>query len=305
MWRAKSKGDCTTTAADLGRADALLEGQDLSAHRQRGTGEDHGGVPLQQRLPQVGRHINRRRAEGDDVLAPARALEPEDEFLVGDGQPLAQASLVGFQSSALVEQLIAFLTLIELVGARAHGLDQGEQRRIEPRIAIQGIAHPDHGLFFEQLVPQEPKKLLRRFQRIHDQLLLKRAAMLGEQAAAGLGIVEILEHAVGAVAAEPQAEMLGRNLRHGVAFVEHDEIIGKQDAAGAAFLGGTAGVEMREQQRVVDDDNLGEAQPGPGALVETTLSVAMLAGTGRGIGADPFPDLRRRSGRKFMAQSIP
>ena len=94
-----------TTVRDVARAR-----REAAALRALGVGGDGGG------------------AEGDDVLPPARALQPEDKLLVGHRQPLAQAGLVGLQAAALVQQFVTFLTFVELVRAGSHGLDQGEQR---------------------------------------------------------------------------------------------------------------------------------------------------------------------------------
>ena len=86
--------------------------------------------------------------------------------------------------------------------------------------------------------------------------------------------------------------MLGGDLGNGLRLVEHHEIVGKEDAPSAALLGGAAGADMGEEQAVVDNDDLGVAQPGAGPLVETVFTAAVLVAAGGGVGVDCVPDFR-------------
>src|SRR5690348_6752218 len=100
--------------------------------------------------------------------------------------------------------------------------------------------------------------------------------MLGEQTAASFRIIEIFQHPLGAKTAESQPKMLGGHVGHRVAFVEHHEVIGEKHTACAALFRGAAGIEVGEEERVVDDDDLRETQPRASSLVETALGVAVL-----------------------------
>ncbi len=116
----------------------------------------------------------------------------------------------------------------------------------------------------------------------------------------------MLERAVQTVAAEREPEIVRGHLRHGVRLVEHQEIVGKQHAAhlGGRALGlRPAGIDEGEEQRVVDNDDLGRAQPGPGALVVAFLAVAMLARAGGGVGVDRVPDLGARRRLQVVPQA--
>ena len=54
---------------------------------------------------------------------------------------------------------------------------------------------------------------------------------------------------------------------------------------------------------MVDDDEIGGAHAGPGALVKTFSAVAVLARTRRGVGVDGVPHLGTRRRPEIMAQS--
>ena len=71
--------------------------------------------------------------------------------------------------------------------------------------------------------------------------------MFLEQTALRFRVEKIFEQPVRAIAAQAEAEMLSRHFGHGVRFIEHDKIIGKQHATRAAFFCGTACIEMGEE----------------------------------------------------------
>ena len=99
--------------------------------------------------------------------------------------------------------------------------------------------------------------------------------------------------------------MVGGDLGHGVGLVQNHEVVGEEDAAGGlAFGGSAAGVDVGEEQRVVDDDQVGRADPGAGALVGAFLAVAVLARTAGGVGVDQLPDFGERRGVELMAQPL-
>ena len=126
-------------------------------------------------------------------------------------------------------------------------------------------------------------------------------AVFAEEAALRAGVEKVFERPVQAVAAERQAEVVRGHLGHGVRLVEHEKIVREKHAArlgGRALRLGAAGLDQREQQGVVDDDDLRRAQPGPGALVMAFLVVAVLARAGGGVGVDRVPDFRAR--RRFQ-----
>ena len=60
-------------------------------------------------------------------------------------------------------------------------------------------------------------------------------------------------------------------------------------AVGGAYA---AGADMGKEQAMVDDDDLGVAQPGAGPLVETVFTAAVLVAAGGGVGVDCVPDFR-------------
>ena len=110
-------------------------------------------------------------------------------------------------------------------------------------------------------------------------------------------VVEVPERPLDAQAAQGEAEVLLGDLRHGLRLVEDDEVPGEQDARGVAAgaLGpGAARADQREEQRVVDDDDLGRAHPGAGALVEAALAVAVAPRARRRVRVHRRP---RRRGR--------
>ena len=74
--------------------------------------------------------------------------------------------------------------------------------------------------------------------------------------------------------AEPEPEVVGRHLGHRVRLVEHEKIVREKHAAGFALgrlAAGSPRLDQGEEQRVVDDDQVGRAQPGPRALIEAAL----------------------------------
>ena len=97
--------------------------------------------------------------------------------------------------------------------------------------------------------------------------------------------------------------MFSRDGRHGVSLVEHHKIIGKKDAAGAAIVPGT-GRDVGEQERMVDDDDVGDADSRAGTLIEARFVIAVFAGAGRRIGVDEFPNIGRWGRRELVAQAI-
>ena len=86
------------------------------------------------------------------------------------------------------------------------------------------------------------------------------AAELPQQAAFRAGVEEVLEGALDAVAAERKAKVCRGDFGHSVGLVEHQEIAGKEHAArfgpGGSVGLGAAGIDQREEQGVVDDDDV-------------------------------------------------
>ena len=54
---------------------------------------------------------------------------------------------------------------------------------------------------------------------------------------------------------------------------------------------------------MVDDDEIGGAHPGAGALVETFSAVAVCAGARGGVGVDHVPDVRARWRAEIVAEA--
>ena len=227
-----------------------------------------------------------------------------DVVLRAQAEELPQAGAVDRQPAALLEQFVAVVALVEPVREHAHGLDQREQRGVEPGLGKALLAQADDRLLLQPALAQKIEELRGGVQRVLDELLLARAAELVQQAALARRVPQVFQQAVGAVAAEPQAEMLGGDLGHGLRLVEHHEVVGKQHAAGAALVGRAARAQVGEQQAVVDDDDLGVAQPGAGPLVETDFAVAVFAAAGGGIGVDGVPDLGRRRRVQLVDQPV-
>ena len=204
----------------------------------------------------------------------------------------------------MFEELLAFASLVETVGGGAHGLGEGEQRTIEPRLGDVGIADADEWLFVEEALGEETEKLMRGLEGVADELALGGAGVFLEEAAFGFWIVEIFQHPLDAVAGKAEAEVIGGDIGDGVGLVENEEIIGKQNAARAALGRGAAGVEVREQKRVIHDDHVGLGEAGAGALVETFFAIAVFAGASGGIGVHHFPDVGGNGRREFVAKAV-
>ncbi|MCR6657148.1 MAG: hypothetical protein NVV63_15345 [Opitutus sp.] len=64
-----------------------------------------------------------------------------------------------------------------------------------------------------------------------------------------------------------------------------------------------ASVDEREEQGVVDDDDVRGAQTRASALIEAAIAIAVLARTRRGIGVDGVPDFRARRRTQLVTQS--
>ena len=86
------------------------------------------------------------------------------------------------------------------------------------------------------------------------------AAELPQQAAFRAGVEEVREGALDAVAAERKAKVRRGDFGHSVSLVEHQKIAGKEHAArfgpGGSVGLGAAGIDQREEQGVVDDDDV-------------------------------------------------
>ena len=160
---------------------------------------------------------------------------------------------------------------------------------------VYGAAH-DRTLG-EERAGQKIEKLPRGIERIVHELLRLRAAELAEEPALGPRVIEILQRALDAVTGQREPKVGRGHLGHGVGLVQHEEIVGKQHAPGIGIgaLGlCAAGADQGEEQGVVDDDEIGRAHAGAGALIEALLGVAVFARAGGGVGVDGVPYLGTR-----------
>lgn len=292
--------------AEVVAADALLEGLDRAAEGEGGAGADDGGAAAEELVAEVGGDVDGGGAEGDDGLAAAGALEPEDEFLgFGEGEELVEGGLGGFDALGLVLEFVAGGAFFDLVGEFGEGAVEGGEGAVEGGLGAIGLADADDGVVGEEVLLEEAEKEVGGVEGVVHELEDDGGGFeAGEEAALGARVVEVFQHAIHAVAAEAQAEVIGGDGGDGVGFVDDNKVVGEEDAAGFGSAGGAGGVEEGEEEGVVDDDDVGVADAGAGTLVEAVGGVAVFAGAAGGVGVDEFPDVGRGRGIKFVAEAF-
>ena len=174
---------------------------------------------------------------------------------------------------------------------------------VHPRFGETGFTNARNELFGQKFFGEESEELFRGFKSVEDELAFLRTAVFDHQAAFGARIVEVFEHPIRAVGTEMQAAVFGGDGGHGMRFVEHQEIVRPKHAATATIFAG-AGSDVREEQGVVDDDDVGIGDTGPSFLVEAGGMVTVFAGARGGVRVDPFPDFGSGRGSELVAQAM-
>jgi len=197
--------------------------------------------------------------------------------LIGEAEPFVDATPDRAQPGPLLQELVALAALLERVGdLRERALERGEGFG-EQGLGGARLADADDRPLLEQGSLQESEELPRGVERVRDPLAELGVAALLHDSAAGPRVVEVLERPLDPEAAERQPKAFLGNLGDRVRLVENDKVPREKNSRdiGAGALGaGAPGVDEGEEERVVYDDHLGRAHPGPGPLVEAALAVA-------------------------------
>ncbi|MCR6657149.1 MAG: hypothetical protein NVV63_15350 [Opitutus sp.] len=147
------------------------------------------------------------------------ALSPVNVTFVSEREPFVESGLDRFHALLLLEQLVAFAAVLELVGEFTEQPMQRAERSFQGGLGNAFLAHSHDRPRCEEFRFDETEKLLRRFQRIDDELLRFGTAGLSKEAAFGARIEKIFQRAIDAVARKREPEVVGRDFRNRVRFV--------------------------------------------------------------------------------------
>lgn len=267
------------------------------------TGEDRGGATTEKMLPEIGCHIERGGAQGNNFPLLAAAFNPLHMIRFGEGDESVDGIAIAEDAASMILEFVLCAFVVDLLDDGTEALGDFLEGTGNDVITKVRIVNPLDRLFAKKSVVQIGEELTIGGDGIFHCSVVPMLTVFAQQAAVFARVVETFEGAVDGEGADMHSEVIGGDGGHTVGLVEHDEVVREQDAAG--FGGGWhPGIDQGEEQAVVDDNAVGRAQLLAGPLIETAAWVAVLPGASGTVCIDVIPDIGDRRWREFLNDTV-